>query len=205
MLNLAVCSAVKILGLMNKRSPKFYGDLIERSRKGDEAAWHELIDLIAPLIFAVSKRSRLSRDESFDIFGQVSLELVRGINALKTPEKIISFVATITRRKIYNFYKNMRVVECLDSGSVNMASGMDQQTPEEVYDNLRKREILMEALMKLPPRDCQLVKALFFDPFQPSYAEIAEKMNFPVSSIGPTRARALAKLYKILKGKHDEL
>jgi RNA polymerase sigma factor (sigma-70 family) len=193
------------MGLTNKRSSEFYGDLIERSRGGDEEAWHELIDIIAPLIFALCKRSQLSRDESFDIFGQVSLELVRGINALKTPAKILPFVATITRRKIYNFYKNMRVVECMDSKSAGMASSLEQQTPEDIYDNLRKREILMEALMKLPHRDCQLVKALFFDPFQPSYSEIAEKLNFPVSSIGPTRARALAKLYKILKGKRDEL
>jgi DNA-directed RNA polymerase specialized sigma24 family protein len=42
---------------------------------------------------------------------------------------------------------------------------------------------------------------LFYQPDEPSYAEIGRRMDMPVSSIGPTRARCLEKLRKQLNGK----
>lgn len=44
-----------------------------------------------------------------------------------------------------------------------------------------------------------LLFALYFDPEEPSYEKVAERLSMPVGSIGPTRARCLKRLKKILE------
>ena len=56
-----------------------------------------------------------------------------------------------------------------------------------------------ESLNRLGGRCRQLLLALYFDPAEPSYAEVAARLNMPVGSIGPTRARCLAKLKTLLE------
>jgi RNA polymerase sigma factor (sigma-70 family) len=175
--------------------------LIDRCRSGDEDSWHELIDLVAPTIFALCKKSRLSREESFDVFGQVSLQLVNTIGSLRSPEKIVSFVATITRRQIYSFYKKIQVLEFLDDQTVLSIADDGQSDPEADFKRSSQREVLLEAMSHLSERDFLLIEMLFFDPNEPTYEEIARALKMPVSSVGPIRGKALAKLYRILKRK----
>ncbi|PYS28217.1 MAG: hypothetical protein DMG11_13470 [Acidobacteria bacterium] len=57
---------------------------------------------------------------------------------------------------------------------------------------------LEQALGRLPDRCRRLIELLYFTAEEPTYAEIAEEMGMPVASIGPTRARCLEKLKKLL-------
>lgn len=186
---------------MRKNSREAVKNLIQKCLGGDERSWHELIDLVAPAIFSICRKSRLSRDESFDIFGQVCLQLLNNIGSLRSPEKILSFVGTITRRQIYNFYQKMQLIDYFDDQSIEMLPDITRKDPEQNYQNTRNREILLEAMLTLSERDYKLMKMLFFDPDEPSYEEIGRKLKMPVSSIGPIRAKALARLYRMLKTK----
>ena len=51
----------------------------------------------------------------------------------------------------------------------------------------------MQAIDALPARQRELMLALLAEP-EPSYAEVARALEMPIGSIGPTRARALARL-----------
>lgn len=184
------------------KQPKAYLDnLILQCREGEERAWHELIDLVGPVIFSLCRKSRLSHDESFDIFGRVSLQLVSSIDSLKSPEKVLSFVATITRRQIYSFYQTLRVIEYLDEQTLVAMPDSKIESPDKIYEATHRRQMLIKAMLHLPERDFKLIKMLFFDPEEPSYQEIAARLKMPVSSIGPIRAKVLAKLYRIIKKK----
>jgi RNA polymerase sigma factor (sigma-70 family) len=186
---------------MAKHPKAYLNSLISLCRQGNDKAWHELIDLVGPVIFSICRKSRLTRDESFDIFGRVSLQLVNSINSLKSPEKVLSFVATITRRQIYNFYQSLQVLEYLDDQNFQSVPDQNEAGPEQLYEVTEKRQILMEAMKDLPERDYRLINMLFFDPDEPSYKEIATRLKMPVSSIGPVRMKVLNKLYRILKKK----
>ncbi len=190
---------------MTQRSKHNIDSLIARCIEGDDSAWHDLIDLIAPMVFAVCKKSQLSRDESFDIFGQVSLQLINTIPTLKSPEKIMSFVATITRRRIYKFYHQVILEGVRDEDALYTLPTDSHENPETIYELSEKREMLLRALNKLTPRERRIITHLFFDEKELSYEEIAQKMNIPVSSIGPTRAKALIKLRRIMAYKRFKL
>ena len=60
---------------------------------------------------------------------------------------------------------------------------------------------LIKAIIELPEKEYKLIWYLFLDENEPSYDEISQKLDIPVSSIGPTRIRSLKKLKKILKRK----
>lgn len=176
-------------------------NLIDKCREGNESAWCELIDVIAPAIFSICKKSKLSRDESFDIYGLVCYELVNNIHTLKSPDKIVYFVATMTRRKIYNFYRRMKLLDLTDIDIAGLIPDKNATDPGKEYELQRQRILLLEAMEKLPEKEYLLLKALFFDPGEPSYKEISKRLKIPVSSIGPTRGKALAGLKRILKTK----
>ena len=60
---------------------------------------------------------------------------------------------------------------------------------------------MREGIVSLSERCQELITLLFYKKEESSYVEIARRMNMPVSSIGPTRARCLEKLKKALEGK----
>ncbi len=186
---------------MGKQGGEYFNSLIGQCIKGDEQSWHELIDLVGPVIFSLCQKSKLSRDESFDIFGRVSYQLVNSIRSLKSPEKILSFVATITRRQIYNFYQNLQIVDYYGEQMPDSIPDKSGSSPDKIYEVIKLRQVLFEAMSNLSERDYKLLEMLFLDPNEPSYKEISEKLKMPVSSIGPIRAKILAKLYNILKKK----
>lgn len=175
-------------------------ELIRKCRADDQNAWHELIDLIAPIIFSICRKSRLSRDESFDVYGQVCLELLKSVNSISDPEKVYSFVATITRRQIYAYYKSLKFNEFIEGRDFH-EDDRDSVTAESYYFQIKKHELLIDALESLPEKESRLLKLLFLDGRRLTYREISNHLDIPESSIGPTRSRALEKLYRKLKGK----
>ena len=58
-----------------------------------------------------------------------------------------------------------------------------------------QRRAVRQALAELPETQQQLLLMLVADPPIP-YCEISRRMNLPIGSIGPTRARLLKKLGK---------
>jgi DNA-directed RNA polymerase specialized sigma24 family protein len=52
---------------------------------------------------------------------------------------------------------------------------------------------------ELPERCENLIRLLYFDTTEPTYADVSQRLGIPVASIGPTRARCLEKLRKIFE------
>jgi DNA-directed RNA polymerase specialized sigma24 family protein len=59
-------------------------------------------------------------------------------------------------------------------------------------------EWLEAGLSKLGEPCRELLRSLYFQPEQSSYAEVAERLGRPVGSIGPSRARCLKRLRQVL-------
>ncbi|MFZ5980585.1 MAG: RNA polymerase sigma factor [Candidatus Zixiibacteriota bacterium] len=189
---------------MGRESQKSLGKLVKRCLRGEKQAWVSLIEIISPVIFSICRKMKLSREESFDIYGQVCYLLLQNISRLKDEEKVISYVATITRREIYALYRKSKIFEYLDESVLSNISREGIPDQDQILEATRRGEKLMKALVLLPERDYKLIMTLFFDKTEPSYKETSRKLGIPVSSIGPTRARSLEKLLKILKKKRFE-
>jgi DNA-directed RNA polymerase specialized sigma24 family protein len=62
-----------------------------------------------------------------------------------------------------------------------------------------ERQLVREAMDRLNERCRELLQMLFSSADEPHYPEVAEQLDMPIGSIGPTRARCLAKLEAILR------
>lgn len=163
--------------------------------EGDRAAWDEIVQRYAPLVWSICGRFQLSAGDREDVAQNVWLRLVDQLGTLREPAALPGWLATTTRR------------ECLRAVTAARKSGQRQIKPDEelrlVGDTAIDEEILIaernaalgEALARVPDRCQQLLSMLLADPPY-SYAEISAKLNIPVGSIGPQRARCLERLRK---------
>ena len=68
-------------------------------------------------------------------------------------------------------------------------------------DDLERWELTewLEYGLSLVGKPCRdLLIALYLDPKQPSYAEVAARLGMAVGSVGPTRIRCLKRLRQVL-------
>src|SRR3989442_10898268 len=70
---------------------------------------------------------------------------------------------------------------------------------EEIRIFTEEQQVIRDCVQELPPRCRSLINMLYFDSRSLSYQAIGQMIGLPVASIGPSRARCLEKLKKILQ------
>ncbi len=171
-------------------------ELARACRDGDPAAWAELLDRYERMVFAIACREGLSLDDAADVT-QITFEsLLAQMNQIRDDTQIASWLMTVARRQAWRI-RNDRIKQVPDE-SLTMATGPEP----EASDPITQHSIAMwvyEGLADLDARCRDLITALYFDPGGGgSYAEIASRLGRPVGSIGPTRARCLERLRRLL-------
>ncbi|RME29192.1 MAG: sigma-70 family RNA polymerase sigma factor [Candidatus Zixiibacteriota bacterium] len=184
---------------MSRTGNSQWARLVDRCRDGDEEAWRRVVELITPLVFSICNRMKLSREETFDVFGQVCYQLLRNLEKLRSADKLLAYVGTMTRREVYALERKGRFFSEFTGPGANDIADTTQVPPDRMLELGQRSERLMKAMARLPQRDYELLRLLFLERDRPSYEEIARRLGMPVSSIGPTRSRSLAKLKRLLR------
>jgi RNA polymerase sigma factor (sigma-70 family) len=164
-------------------------ELIDRCIKGDEAAWKELVIKYQRLVYSVAHVLCPAGEDVSDIFQQVWLELYQHLPELRNAVALPAWLITVTRRRVYAAIRMRHGSEPLDDDMPDVSQQINQ---------IEHEHMLERALGQMPERCQKLINLLYFEPKEPSYSEIAEALGMPEASIGPTRARCLEKLRKLL-------
>ena len=201
MRNQATTEASEDLALREDR------ELIAACLEGDHKAWEALIARYQRLIYSIPIRARLSTDDAADIFQSICLKLYEKLSTLRDHEKISSWLITTTTREVWRVSARNRR-ESVPAGNENSddrddAAEIAATTPlaDEQQQAFEQQQIVRQSLDALPERCRNLLSMLFYEKDELSYADIARRMKMPVPSVGPTRARCLEKLKKLLEGK----
>jgi len=173
--------------------------LIIACRRGDERAWETLIARYERLVFSIARRHGLSADDAADVTQTVFIILLQSIDRLSDDVNLGGWLTTVTRRHTWRaLARRGRELPGEKEDVAESAVLLGRQTSDPI-DRWETLQAVHEALNRLNERCRQLLLALYFDPTEPSYAEVAARLNMPVGSIGPTRARCLAKLKALLE------
>ena len=182
-------------------------ELIADCLQGDHQAWAELITRYRRLIYSIPIKARLSPDDAADIFQSVCLKLYEKLATLREYDKIRSWLITMTTRECWRVAAQRRRESAQgqsdDDDDQDMMNELADTAPlmDEQRETLERQQIVRQAIESLPERCQGLLTMLFYQKEELSYADIARQMKMPVASIGPTRARCLEKLKKLLEGK----
>lgn len=166
--------------------------LVHKAQAGDEAAWLQLVDQFAGLVWSVTRAHRLDGADAADVSQTVWLRLVEHLGRLDDPERLAGWLSVTTRNECLRVLRwSGRVAlsgdDAIDVRSLDGAVGSGRLEEEE------RAAALWACVERLPGRCFVLVRMLLSDP-APTYEDISAALDMPVGSIGPTRARCFAKL-----------
>ena len=166
--------------------------LIARCLRGDQRAWEVLVDRYSRLVYSIPRRYGLCDADAEEVHQQTFLALFRNLDKLRQLDRLSSWLITTAHRACW------RVGRRQDMTALNDVI-IDVGQPETVdHDRWERQHTVRLALDRLGGRCRDLLLAMFGSSGPPSYPAIAESLNMPVGSIGPTRARCFQKLTPIL-------
>jgi RNA polymerase sigma factor (sigma-70 family) len=199
MKNIAVTEAAADLAERDDRT------LVAACLEGDHSAWEALIARYQRLIYSIPIKARLSQDDAADIFQSVCLKLYEKLATIRDSERISSWLITTTSRECWRLSARNRR-ESVPAGGDDDDSFLKEipakgPLADEQRETLDQQHQVRQAVEALPDRCRELITMLFYQKDELSYVDIAGRMRMPVPSVGPTRARCLEKLRKLLEGR----
>jgi RNA polymerase sigma factor (sigma-70 family) len=172
-------------------------ELLRRARAGDDRAWECLHDRFNPMLLGVARSYRLSANDVDDVVQTTWLRLLHHVARLREPAAVAGWLATTTRRECLRLLQ-LPLRESL-AADPDMGCHAEYGDPERELLAAEVRAVLARAVATLPERHRQLMSLLVAQPTM-DYQEVSTTLTMPIGSIGPIRARSIARLQR-----HHEL
>jgi RNA polymerase sigma factor (sigma-70 family) len=164
-----------------------------------------LIKRYQRLIYTIPRRFGLDNDGCADVFQRTFTLLWQHLDRIEQPRQIRAWLVTTARREAGQMARRQRKVMPLEAPNETQDEGATADLidpaplPEATFLQLEEQHFVRLMVESLDERCIQLLMLLFYRPHSPSYAEIAAVLRIPEGSIGPTRARCLQKLRRLLE------
>lgn len=172
--------------------------LVRSAAAGDRSAWEALVDAYTGLVWAVARSHRLSEGDAADVAQTTWLRLVEHVDRIAEPGSVGAWLATTTRHECLRLLRRGRQIQLVSASEVLLEVLPDDQPPvDSALLAQERQQDVRRAVAQLPQPSRQLLSLLMLDP-APSYAEISAATGMPIGSIGPTRARLLRKVERLL-------
>lgn len=172
-------------------------DLVLAARAGDSSAWTKLIGRFDTTLRNIAGSCRLAPADIDDVVQATWLALLQDLQRIREPAAVAGWLVTATRREAIRLQRS-RVREHL-TDEVEVTGDSLLPGPEASAIARERRAVLTRALATLPDRHHRLMRLLLAQPAL-DYQQISDRLAMPVGSIGPIRARSLARL-----SRHPEL
>ena len=160
--------------------------LVSSALAGTPATWERLVRRHEPLLRTIGRQYRLAPHDLDDAMQSTWLDAFRKLGTLREPAALPAWLATTMRRQclrtLQRHLGEVLVCELAEHGSA----------PDPLTQVLaaERRAALAGALDRLPARHRALIAQLGVE----NYAQASARLGMPIGSIGPIRARALARL-----------
>ena len=168
-------------------------ELVAAALSGDPTGWDRLVDRYTPLVLSVVRRHRLQGDDAEDVVQTVWLRLIEKLGTIREPEALPGWIVTTARHECLHLIRARKLVAPADLEDRGWPDGTGPAAIDSDLLEGERHEALLMALSGLPDRQRELLLLLIEDP-PLSYDQISARLGVPVGSIGPTRARALARI-----------
>ncbi len=171
-----------------------WADRVQSALDGDEGAWREIVDSLAPVAWKVLNNYSLDAADREDAFASTFFRLYQSLSTIRRPRALPGWVATAARNEANTIWrKRGRAIPTEELP-------LRELPVDTVHEGLLDDELLekvMKAFSSLP-EDAQALLRLLTAVPPISYNEISELLHMPKGSIGPTAGRHLNQLRRLL-------
>lgn len=180
--------------------------LVARCRAGDATAWALLVRRYQRLVYAVVLRGGLDEHAAADVFQTVFSRLVQHLPRLAQPDRLQAWIVTTAKREVLRARALGQRTRSLtrddddgDGPGLEDTLADDAPLAEQALSDLQQLHRLRQGLDRLDARCRDLLQLVFQDEDERlPYDEVGRRLGMPVGSIGPTRARCLDKLRRLV-------
>lgn len=182
--------------------------LVARCRRGDASAWSALVQRYQRLVYTIVRRIGLDEHAAADVFQTVFVRLMEHLPKLSDPTRLQAWIVTTAKREaLLQRKRGLRTVTLTsnDDDSSDTSSGEwdiadEALLPDEALEAAQSHNMVRNGLERLDTHCRDLLTMLYrYDDDKIAYEDVARRMDMPVGSIGPTRARCLGKLRKLVE------
>jgi len=165
--------------------------LVRAGATGDQDALGHLFARFDRMLRGITRSYRLSSWDADDVIQATWLQFMQHGRELREPAAVSGWLATTARRQSLRVLQR-HVREQITEDPAREAS-CERAEPDRELLAAERRELLQAALAELPDRHRDLMQVLVAEP-ELSYEEVGRRLDMPIGSIGPTRARSLDRL-----------
>jgi RNA polymerase sigma-70 factor, ECF subfamily len=168
-------------------------ELVERCRRGEEAAFQELVDGYKDLVFAVIARTVQDRTRAEDLAQDVFLRVHRGLPYFRGEARLSTWIYRI----VANVCTQQRggIVPISLDDERRAAHGPSER--DRQFADLELRDRLEKAIARLPDNQRLLIAAHYFQGIQ--YEDLAEAFKLPLGTVKTQLYRAKRQLRRLLE------
>lgn len=170
-------------------------ELVAGATAGDQRAWDALVERYTSLLWAIARSYRLPPADAADVVQTTWLRLVEHLERIADPDRLPGWLATTARRECLRLLRRAEREVYSESGVRDAPD--DGAPPDAALLSGERDATLWAAFARLDDYCQRLLRVLSTDP-PPPYAVVAAALDMKIGSIGPTRARCLAKLRQLL-------
>jgi RNA polymerase sigma factor (sigma-70 family) len=182
------------------RAPSDDAALVAQCVEGDETAWATLVSRHGAVVWAVANRMGLSPEDASDVFQNTWRTALEELDTVRDRAAIGGWLARVARHQAMRLRRRYGIAR--RSYEHVAREDVDPTLPDADIERLEQRNRIRLALEKVGERCARLLGALYFEDPVPSYDEIAARFGMRIGSIGPTRARCLARMMDLIGGEH---
>ena len=168
--------------------------LVPAAAAGDRTACKSLVDRYTSMVRNVARGYRLGESDIDDVAQTVWMRCFQHLSGLREPRALPGWLKTTAQHEALRLSTAQLRSTCMDPTDLDRI--LDRTGVADGSADLLRAEAdqaVRNGLAELPDPQRRLLILLHADA-QPSYREISEALGIPQGSIGPTRARGLAKL-----------
>ena len=166
-------------------------EIVRSARAGDRLAWERLYARFTPMLRRIAGSYRLAPSDTEDAVQTTWLRLVDNIARVREPAAVGAWLAMTARRECLRLRRGAGRERPSDDPA--LGDGAVRAEPERDLIAAERHVALGLALATLPERQRKLMTLFLADPSM-EYCTVGARLAMPIGSIGPTRARGLARL-----------
>jgi RNA polymerase sigma-70 factor (ECF subfamily) len=180
--------------------------LIERCKRGDLAAFNDLVRKYEKQVYNFAYRLTGNYDDANDVAQDAFLRVFNAIGSFRGDSSFSTWLFRITtnvfldERKKAKAHPQSSLDEYMELGESSVARQIEDPspTPEAVLEESERALILQKAVSDLP--EYQRAMVTLYHGQQKSYEEIAEIMDLPIGTVKSRLNRARLALKEKLSG-----
>jgi RNA polymerase sigma-70 factor, ECF subfamily len=181
--------------------PDREADLLDRCRRGEEAAWRQLVNGHARRVFALIYRLVQRSDQAEDLTQEVFIKVLRGLAGFRgTPDAFKAWLATLARNQAIDHWRKGgadRAQLTVENEILDSLPATDPDPEDAVYQEERAR--LLREGVRVLPKELRL-PLMLRDLDGLGYDEIAQVLDLPLGTIKSRINRARLELARRMAG-----